>query len=234
MLRYDDQVKMLVAVDCVVMGFDGQELKLLLIKRGFEPERNKWSLMGGFVRADESFSRAANRILEELTGLTGIYLEQLHAYGNPDRDPVDRTISVAYFALIDITQYEKQLSNTYDAEWVSLSKVPSLIFDHNRMLRQARKEIKYKAANHPILFELLPEKFTLPQLQMLYEAIYEVEFDRRNFSRKVLSTRLLVKTDEKDKESSKKGAFYYRLDKEEYDNKFRAFLNIIPNPDKVI
>ena len=234
MNKYENQTKMLVAVDCVIVGFNGTEMKLLVIKRGFEPKKGKWSLMGGFVQENESFSRAANRILYSLTGLRGIYLEQLHAYGNPERDPVERTISVAYFALVDITQYERQLSKDYKAEWKSLKNLPDLIFDHNRMVDKARQEIKYKAANHPILFELLPDKFTIPQLQNLYEAIYEVEFDRRNFSRKVLSTKLLIKTAEKDKSNSKKGAYYYKLDNERYAEKFRAFLSIIPNPDKII
>jgi len=165
--------------------------------------------MGGFLQPQESLDQAADRILKKLTGLEGVYMEQLQTFGDPLRDPVERTLSVAYFALIDIHQYEKQLSADYHAEWFLLKKTPELIFDHKRMMEMAKKELRYKAALHPILFELLPAKFTIPQLQILYEGIYDTTFDNRNFSRKVLSTELLIKQKEKDKANSKKGAFYY-------------------------
>lgn len=229
MTGYSRQSKIVAAIDCIIFGFDGQELKLLLIQRGFEPERGQWSLMGGFIKENEGFEEGAARILNKLTGLEGIYLEQLYAFGDPKRDPIARTISVAYFALIDIHKYEKQLSHEYHAEWFSLNNFPELIFDHNSMVEMAKEKLRYKAALHPILFELLPAKFTIPQLQILYEGIYSAVFDKRNFSRKVLSTGLLIKQREKDKEKSKKGAFYYKLDKRKYRTKFQAFLNIIPN-----
>lgn len=161
-------------------------------------------------------------------------MEQLEAFGDPQRDPVERTVSVAYFALIDIHQYEKQLSHEYNAEWFLLDEMPDLIFDHKKMVEDAKKQLRYKAALHPILFELLPAKFTIPQLQILYEGIYDTTFDNRNFSRKVLSTELLIKQKEKDKANSKKGAFYYKLDKRKYKANFQAFLNFIPNPDKLL
>ena len=230
MKRYSGQKRILVAVDCIIFGFDGVELKLLLIKRGFEPEKGNWSLMGGFVKSNENFENAAYRILNELTGLKGMYLEQLLAFGEPFRDPMERTISVAYFALIDIHQYETQINNTYHAEWFPLKKIPSLIFDHGQIIEMAKEKLRYKAAFHPILFELLPEKFTLPQLQILYEQIYDTEFDKRNFIRKVLASGLLVKQKDKDKEKSKRGAFYYKLDKRKYKSKFYSFLNFIPHP----
>ena len=231
MTNYALQPRMLIAVDCIIFGFDGEKLKLLLIQRGMEPEMHKWSLMGGFVKPDESLDHAANAILKKLTGLEGVYLEQLHAFGEVKRDPGERIISVAYFALIDIHKYEKQISNEYHAEWFELDKVPPLIFDHGNMVDTARKKLRYKAALHPILFELLPEKFTIPQLQSLYEGIYDSVFDKRNFSRKILSTGLLIKQKDKDKLNSKKGAFYYVLDKGKYNENFHAFLNLIPNPD---
>ncbi|BAV05859.1 ADP-ribose pyrophosphatase YjhB, NUDIX family [Filimonas lacunae] len=221
---------MLIAVDCIIFGFDGQELKLLLIKRGFDPEKGRWSLMGGFVQPKESLEDAATRVLKQLTGLENVYMEQLHAFGSPDRDPTERIASVAYFSLIDINKYQQQISDEYQAEWFSLKRMPSLIFDHRDMIDMAKEKLQYKAAIHPILFELLPEKFTLPQLQSLYEGIYDAILDKRNFSRKVLSTGLLVKQKEKEKESSKKGAFYFKLDKKKYQKKFNAFLNFIPNP----
>jgi 8-oxo-dGTP diphosphatase len=234
MIKYPGQKHVLVAVDCIIFGFDGYDIKLLLIQRSFEPQINKWSLMGGFLHGDESLEQAANRVLKTLTGLEGVYLEQLHTFSDPQRDPVERTISTAYFALIDIHQYEKQLSHDYHAEWFLIKERPELIFDHEEMVKQAQKKLRYKAALHPILFELLPEKFTIPQLQSLYENIYNTSFDNRNFSRKVLSTGLLVKQKEKDKVNSKKGAFYYKLDKRKYKANFQSFLNFIPNPDKLL
>jgi 8-oxo-dGTP diphosphatase len=233
MKRYFGQNPILVAVDCIIFGFDGEELKLLLIKRGFEPGKGNWSLMGGFVREEENFENAAYRVLNELTGLNGMYLEQLFAFGDPFRDPMERTISIAYFTLIDIHQYEKQINNSYHAEWFSLKKIPSLIFDHQQIIELAKEKLRYKAAFHPILLELLPEKFTLPQLQILYEQIYDTSFDKRNFIRKVLASGLLIKQKDKDKERSKRGAFYYKLDKRKYKTKFYSFLNFIPHPENI-
>jgi 8-oxo-dGTP diphosphatase len=232
MTRYSSHSKLLAAIDCIIFGFDGQDLKILLIKRGFEPKRGQWSLMGGFIKKNEGLEEGAARILKQLTGLEGIYLEQLFAFGEPKRDPIERTISVAYFALIDIHQYENQLSHEYHAEWFNLNKFPRLIFDHNNMVEMAKEKLRYKAGMHPILFELLPSKFTLPQLQTLYEEVYSTSFDKRNFSRKLLSTGLLIKQKEKDKENSRKGAYFYKLDKRRYEKKFQAFLNIIPNSHK--
>ncbi len=229
MIRYSKQKRLLAAVDCIVFGFDGVDLKILLIQRGFEPQKGRWSLMGGFVQPDEDCDEAATRILKQLTGLGGVYLEQLHTFCHPQRDPIERTISIAYFALIDINKYQQQLSKDFQAAWFSLSKFPHLIFDHPVMVKMAREKLKYKAALHPILFELLPPKFTLPQLQGLYELIYDVKLDKRNFSRKVLSTGLITRQNDKDRESSKKGAFYYKINKAKYRENFQAFLNIIPH-----
>jgi len=234
MLKYSGQTRVLVAVDCVILGFDGESYKLLLIQRGFAPEKRKWSLMGGFVQPQEGVDEAANRILEELTGLKNVYLEQLHTFGAPQRDPVERTIAVTYFALIDIQKYEKQLSKEYHAEWFPLREMPELIFDHAQMVEMAKNRLRYKAALHPILFELLPEKFTLPQLQALYEGLYDTTFDKRNFNRKLLSTELFVKQQDKDRESSKKGAYFYKLDRSKYSNNLQAFLKFIPNPEKFL
>ena len=226
--KYDRQNRMLVAVDCIIFGFDGQEIKLLLIKRDFEPEKGRWSLMGGFVQPDESFETSAQRVLKQLTGLENVYLEQLNAFGDPNRDPLERTASIGYFALIDISKYETQINTNFHAEWFPLKKIPSLIFDHKEMIQMAKEKLRYKAAFHPVLFELLPSKFTLPQLQNLYEAVYDALMDKRNFSRKILSTGLLIKQKQKDKEGSKKGAFYYKLDKKKYQNLFNSFLKLAP------
>ncbi|MES2266879.1 MAG: NUDIX domain-containing protein [Bacteroidota bacterium] len=232
MHEYPGQQRILVAVDCIIFGFDGWNIKLLLVERDLDPEKGKWSLMGGFIKPSESPEDAANRVLEQRTGLKNVYMEQFQVFGKPDRDPVERTLSIAYFALIDIQKYEKQLTNANHPEWFLLDEMPDLFFDHAEMVKLAKKQLRYKAALHPILFQLLPERFTIPQLQALYEGVYQTEFDDRNFSRKLLSTGLLVKLAEKDKQSSKKGAFYYRLDQSNYEEKFEKFLNLVPNPDK--
>ena len=234
MTRYSRQTRVLVAVDCIIFGFDGETLKLLLIQRAFEPEKNKWSLMGGFIEPNESTDEAAARILKELTGLEGVYMEQMQVFGETKRDPIERTISIAYFAFIDIHKYEKQISDEFHAEWFPLKEAPRLIFDHNAMVEKAKEMLRYKAALHPLLFELLPEKFTIPQIQTLYENVYDTVLDKRNFSRKLLSTNLLIRQDDKDKDGSKKGAYYYKLDPAIYKDKFQAFLNFIPNPHAFI
>jgi len=231
MQKYSKQTRLLLAVDCIIFGFDGDTLKILLIKRGFEPEKGNWSLMGGFVQVAESLDQAANRILKQLTGLEGVYLEQLHTFGNTKRDPIERTVSITYFALIDINKYEIQLSKDYHADWFPLKRVPKLIFDQQEMVETAKKRIRYKAAMHPILFELLPARFTIPQLQTLYESVFNTQIDKRNFSKRVLATGLLIKLNDKDKAGSKRGAYYYQLNMQNYYAKFQAFMNFIPNPD---
>jgi 8-oxo-dGTP diphosphatase len=214
--KYKSHDRVLLAVDCIIFGFDGTQLKALLIKRGFEPEKGKWSLMGGFVNKNESTDEAAGRILHQLTGLENVYMEQLHCFSEVDRDPAGRVVSIAYFALINIAEYSDQLQADHEARWFSLNKIPQLIFDHKQMVAMAKERLQHKVSNHPIGFELLPLKFTLPQLQNLYEAIYESPLDKRNFTRKILSLGILNKLAEKDKETSRKGAFYYVFDKGKY------------------
>ncbi len=214
--EYEAYDKMLIAVDCIILGFDGKDLKALLVKRLMEPKLGNWSLMGGFVKTDESVENAAFRILEILTGIKNIYLEQLYSFGALNRDPGGRVVSIAYFALIKIDDYTPSLMKEHSAKWFDTRSIPSMIFDHKKMIALAKERLRQKVANHPIGFELLPEKFTLPQLQNLYEAIYETTFDKRNFSRKILALNILVKLQEKEKLFSKKGAFYYRFDYEKY------------------
>lgn len=227
--RYSKQTRLLAAVDCIIFGFDGAEVKVLLVKRAIEQLRGHWSLMGGFIQTNESIDAAATRVLKQLTGLEGVYLEQFNVFGEHDRDPIERTISIAYFSLININKYKQQISEDYHAEWFAIKNIPALIFDHRLMVDMARKKLQYKAAMHPVLFELLPPRFTLPQLQSLYEGIYGTSFDKRNFNRKLLSTGLIYKQNEKDMGSSKKGAFYYKLNMRAYKSNFQVFLNIIPN-----
>jgi 8-oxo-dGTP diphosphatase len=230
--QYKKQHAYLLALDSIIFGFDGESLKILLVKRGVE--ETTWSLMGGWLQPDESLGQAASRILVELTGLNNVYLEQLSVFGDPDRDPIARTISVAYFALVKVADYASKISETYQARWFSLYDLPTLLFDHADMVDLAIKRLRYKASQHPIGFELLPEKFTIPQLKKLYDAIYNTEFDKRNFSRKILSTNLLIKLDEKQKGFSRKGAYFYQVDTQKYQQSTHSFLNFIPNPDAVL
>lgn len=214
--RYKRHQKILVAVDCIIFGFDGKHLKALLIKRGFEPKKGKWSLMGGFVGQDEDADSAAARVLYQLTGMKNVYMEQLYTFSDVNRDSAGRVISIAYFALINIADYSKQLQLEHEAKWFLLNRIPPLIFDHRDMVAKAKVRLQEKVVAHPVGFELLPTKFTLPQLQSLYEAIYETPLDKRNFTKKVLSLGVLNKLNEKEKESSRKGAFYYVFDSLKY------------------
>ena len=214
--EYKIHNRMLIAVDCIIFGFDGKDLKALLIKRGFEPGLGKWSLMGGFVQSRESIHDGAIRILEQLTGLTNIYMEQLYCFGDVDRDPGDRVVSIAYFALIKLDDYKKELMKEHNAKWFNIRHIPTMIFDHKKMILMAKESLRQKVATHPIGFELLPEKFTLAQLQNLYETIYETTFDKRNFLRKILSLDILKKLNEKERFLSKRGSFYYMFDHDKY------------------
>ncbi len=230
LIRYPHAARILVAIDCIIFGFDGEEIKLLVIKRNFEPEKGKWSLMGGFLNENEDLEDGAERILYDLTGLKNIYVEQIMTAGKVDRDPVERTLSVVFFALINIHNQDQDAVKAHHAQWLSLNRKPDLIFDHNEMVTKAQEHLRYNAALHPLGFELLPERFTIPQLQKLYEAIYAMKLDRRNFSRKIMSTGLLIDTGEKDDQSSTKKANLFRLDKERYKNKFYSFWHFMPNP----
>jgi ADP-ribose pyrophosphatase YjhB (NUDIX family) len=215
---YSDKTRHFVAVDCIIFGYDilEKELKLLLFKRMFEPAKGKWSLAGGFVEANESLDDAASRILRKLTGLESVYMMQSYAYGETDRDPGDRVISVAYFALIAIRGINKELAEENGVSWRSLSHLPDLIFDHSLMVKRALTDLQNQVKIKPVGFELLPEKFTLVQLQDLYEAIYQRSVDRRNFRKKLLSMGILEKLEEKERETSKKGAYYYKFNEGTY------------------
>jgi 8-oxo-dGTP diphosphatase len=221
-LYYKKNSKILVAVDCIIFGFDQDGCKLLLVKRKFDPGAGQWSLMGGFAEFDQSIDDTAKEVLFDLTGLKDIYLEQLYTYGDINRDPADRIISVAYFALIKTDDYNEKLGEQQGAKWINMTDIPELIFDHNKMVDKAMARLKRRVKNQPVGFELLPEKFTLPQLQQLYEAIFQEEFDKRNFRRRILSMDLLIKLEEKDKDNSKRGAYKYMFDKKRYDELVRT------------
>jgi ADP-ribose pyrophosphatase YjhB (NUDIX family) len=220
MPHYYKSSRHFIAVDCIIFGYDilEKEIKLLLFKRMFEPAKGKWSLAGGFVEKDESLDEAASRILRKLTGLDSVYMKQSYAYGETDRDPGARVVSVAYFALITLRDINKELAKHNGVSWRSLSKLPDLIFDHPEMIKRALTDLQNQVKIKPVGFELLPEKFTLVQLQDLYEAIYQRKIDKRNFRKKILSMGILEKLEEKERETSKKGAYYYKFNEDTYKN----------------
>lgn len=217
--NYSQGDKVLLAVDGIIFGFDEEDLKILLIKRDFEPEKGKWSLVGGFLKQHESLNTAAIRILHHYTGLTNIYMEQVATYSEVDRDPAERTISTAYYALINIEAHNKELINRYGAKWFNVADAPKLIFDHDEMVSAAIKRLRNRASTKPIGFELLPEKFTMRQLQKLYEAIWNTSLDKRNFINKIRSLDFVERLDEKDMTSSRKGSYLYQFDSEKYSHK---------------
>ena len=205
-------------VDCVVFGFDDEELKVLLIERGLEPFKGKWALPGGFVRVDETLDDAARRELEEEAGLKNVFLKQLYSFGALNRDPRERVVSVAYYSLVKLAAHEtKAATDAADARWFPLSKIPKLAFDHAEILAAALARLKGKVRYEPIGFELLPPKFTLSQLQHLYEAALETNLDKRNFRKKVLSYGLLVPLKEKQMTGRHRPAQLFRFDADKYE-----------------
>jgi hypothetical protein len=214
---YSREDRLLVSVDCIILGFQDKEINVLIVKRKFNPLKGGRSLMGGFVRKNESLNEAVTRVVAGYTGVENVYMEQVGAYGEVCRDPGGRVVSVVYYALIDMHQFDEQLKDRHNTEWVNIKNVGPLILDHRQFLDDALRHLRLQSAAHPVGFNLLPEQFTLPQLQSLYEAIYARELDKRNFRKKVLEMGVLEKLDKKDKSSSKRGAFYYKFNKEKYD-----------------
>ena len=205
-----------VTTDCVIFGFDGQKLQVLLIERGIEPYKGRWAFPGGFLNPNETAEQGALRELQEETGLTGAYIEQFHTYTDPNRDPRERVITIAYYALVRI-QEVKGGDDAAKAQWFALDEVPQLAFDHDRILRDAMRQIRERIHFEPIGFELLPEKFTMKELQSLYEAILDIKFDRRNFAKKMLHFDILTDLDETANPSSKREAKLFCFNKQNYD-----------------
>lgn len=205
-----------VTTDCVIFGFDGRKLNVLLIERGLDPYKGRWAFPGGFIKEEESALEGAKRELKEETGLTGAYIKQFHAFSAPDRDPRERVITIAYYALVRL-QDVKAGDDAAKAQWFDIDNIPSLAFDHDKILREAQKELRKQIHFEPIGFELLPEKFTMKSLQHLYEAILDVRFDRRNFYNKMLHLGILNQTDETIRESQKRDAMLYTFNKDNYD-----------------
>jgi 8-oxo-dGTP diphosphatase len=212
-------------VDCVVFGFDEGELKVLLIERGQEPFKGRWALPGGFVRVDETLEAAARRELAEETGLANVFLEQLYTFSEVDRDPRERVVSVAHYALVKLSDHRaRAATDAANAQWFPVSKPPKLAFDHAKILRSGLARLQGKVRYQPIGFELLPRKFTLSQLQHLYEAVLETQLDKRNFRKKVLSFGLLIPLNETQMVGRHRPAQLFRFDAEEYETlKKRGF-----------
>ena len=214
---YGEHSKVWLSVDCIIFGFDEGKLKILIGKRKMDPGRGEWSLYGGFVRSDESVDDAASRTLFELTGLRNLFMRQVGAFGNVDRDPGERVVSIAYYALINVRDYDDILRRAHGLVWMDDNEIPQLYSDHNEMVLKARKMMQQKLATEPVGFRLLPSLFTLTQLQKLYEAVNGVELDKRNFRKHVKEMDFIEKTELIDKTSSKRGAYLYRFNKRVYN-----------------
>ncbi len=214
---YSEFQKIFVSVDCIIFGFEKNKLKVLIGKRKMDPGRGEWSLYGGFVRLGESIDDAALRTLFELTGMQNVYMRQVGAFGNVDRDPGERVISIAYYALINVNDYDDGLRQEHGVEWVDIEDMPPLYSDHREMVNKARMLMKEKIKTEPVGFRLLPSLFTLTQLQRLYEAVNGEELDKRNFRKRIKEMDYIEKTELIDKSSSKRGAFLYRFNRHAYD-----------------
>ena len=214
---YSEHSKVWLSVDCIIFGFDEGKLKILIGRRKMDPGRGEWSLYGGFVRSDEGIDEAVNRVLFDLTGLRNLYMRQVGAFGNVDRDPGERVVSIAYYALINVNDYDDRLRREHGVEWVNIDDLPQLYSDHNEMVLKARKLMKQKIASQPVGFRLLPSLFTLTQLQRLYEAVNGEPIDKRNFRKRIKEMNYIEKTELIDKTGSKRGAYLYRFNKRAYN-----------------
>ena len=214
---YKEFQKVFLSVDCIIFGFDNSKLKVLIGRRQMDPGRGEWSLYGGFVAASESIEECAARTLFELTGLRNLYMRQVGAFGQVDRDPGERVISIAYYALINVKDYDEKQLKEHGVEWVDIQALPQLYSDHNEMIRKALKLMRQKLRTEPVGFRLLPSLFTLTQLQRLYETVTGEEIDKRNFRKRIKEMDFIEKTDLIDKTGSKRGASLYRFNRRAYN-----------------
>lgn len=221
-----DYARPALTTDCVVFGLDEDDLKILLIQRDITPFEGKWALPGGFIKMDESIDDCARRELQEETGLKGIYLEQLYTFGAPNRDPREQVVTVAYFALVNLIDHRPEAAtDARNAAWFAQDDLPKLAFDHKEILAKAKDRLRGKLRYEPIGFELLPDKFTLTQLQRLYEIILETEIDKRNFRKKVLKLDILIETDEVEQDVARRAAKLYRFDQKKYQKLAKQGIN---------
>lgn len=205
-----------VTTDCVIFGFDGERLQVLLVERGIEPYKGKWAFPGGFLKMDETAEEGALRELREETGLERAYIQQFHTFSDPHRDPRERVITIAYYALVKIQEVHGG-DDAASARWFPLGEIPSLAFDHDYILRMATQRLREEIHFQPVGFELLPDKFTLKELQSLYEAILGISFDRRNFAKKMLHLEILTELDETIWPTPKREAKLYRFNPDKYE-----------------
>lgn len=203
--------------DCVVFGLDEDDVKVLLIQRGLAPFKGKWALPGGFILPNETIDECARRELAEETGLKNIYLEQLYTFGDPKRDPREHVVTVAYFALVNLREHPPTAdTDATDAAWFPFDELPKLAFDHDEILATARQRLRAKLRYSPVAFELLPNKFTLPELQGLFERILGIPQDKRNFRKRILKLGVLLETEEFQQDAARRAARLYQFDKERY------------------
>ena len=213
---YQPNPKFYVAVDCIIFGYSNGHLKVLLQQRSFEPHAGEWSLVGGFVQENEDVAEAAKRVLRELTGIKNIYMTQVGTFGAVHRDSGDRVVSIAYSALVDINKIDEQRNHEHAAYWEDLSHLPLLLFDHREMIEHAYQILRATIGRKPVGFHLLPQKFTLTQLQQLYEAILDTPLDKRNFRKRINDIPCIERTDEVDHTTSKRGAALYKFNEQAY------------------
>ena len=217
MTYYSEHAKVWVSVDCIIFGFDNSKLKVLIGRRQMDPGRGEWSLYGGFVAANECIDDCASRTLYELTGLRNLYMRQVGAFGQVDRDPGERVISIAYYTLINVKDYDEKLMTEHGVEWVDINALPQLYSDHNEMIFRALNLMRQKLRTEPVGFRLLPSLFTLTQLQRLYETVTGEELDKRNFRKRIKDMDFIEKTELIDKTGSKRGASLYRFNRRAYN-----------------
>lgn len=223
MKYYSEHPKMYVAVDCIIFGFDKGELRVLMGRRKMDPGRGEWSLYGGFVDTDESVEDAARRVLYGLTGLKGLYLKQVGVFGDVDRDPGERVVSVAYYSMINVADYDPAQQELHGVEWVNINELPEMFSDHRKMIKKARRIMRDAISHEPISFNLLPELFTLAQLQSVYEVVCGETVDKRNFRKRIKDMDFIEKTTHIDKLTSKRGAYLYRFNEKAYNEEDTNF-----------
>lgn len=206
------------SIDCVVFGFDGEEIKILLIERAEEPFKDFWALPGDLLPPEKDLNSSVNKVLKDLTGLSDLYFEQVETFGEVKRHPFGRVVTTAYYTLVKISDYKLNPSSfAAEAKWFNLKSVKKLAFDHNKILNSCFKQLQKSVRIKPIGFELLPPNFTLTQLQNLYEAILGVELDKRNFRKKILQMNFLIDTGNMQENVSHRPAKLYSFDEEKYN-----------------
>lgn len=222
-MKFSDEIIDALSIDCVIFGFKNSSLSVLLVKHSVGIIKGQWALPGGWIKYNESLDKAAYRILTAQTSVKNIYLEQFYVFGDVNRFPLKRVITVCYYALVNIENFELHAGPSIsEVVWFNVQEVPKMSFDHNKIFAKCYTQLKHKVQHEPIGFNLLPNKFTLLQLQELYEAILEKKLDKPNFRRKLMKMNLLITSSEKQKDVSHRAAQLYKFDKKVYDQLIEA------------